>query len=267
MSQFALAVAQYTADRDVAANRATAVDLVARAGAGADLVVLPENAMYSDPTKEGPAEGYSEAIDGEFVTAVRAAAKAAGTHVVSGFTETSDDTRSYNTLVHIGPDGELVGVYRKVHLYDAFGYKESDTVRPADILEPEIFEINGIKVGTATCYDIRFPEISRWLVDHGADVIVLPAAWAVGPMKELHWETLARARAIENTVYFAACGQTGPNCTGQSAIFDPMGVELACAGEADGAFATAIISSERIEQVRRTNPSLTNRRFTVQPRR
>ena len=266
MTEFKLAVAQFGATRDVEANRQKSVELIAEAGKTADLVVLPENAMYSDPGKESPDDTHAEKLDGPYVTAIREAAAAAGIHVVVGFTEQSDEARSFNTLIHVSPKGELSEVYRKVHLYDAFGYRESDNVRPAGVEPPEVFEVNGIKVGMATCYDLRFPEMSRWLVDHGADVIVLPAAWAVGPMKELHWETLARARAIENTVYFAACGQSGPSCTGQSAVFDPMGALVASAGESDGGLAVATVSADRIEAVRRTNPSLTNRRFSVAPR-
>ncbi|RGE19133.1 carbon-nitrogen hydrolase family protein [Leucobacter sp. wl10] len=265
MSELILSLAQFGATRNVELNRSTALELIARAGADADLVVLPENAMYSDPTRERPEENYSETLDGPFVTALREAAQQAEADVVSGFTETSDDERSFNTLVHIDAQGELAGVYRKVHLYDAFGHRESDTVRPADITSPLVFELKGLRIGAATCYDLRFPEMGRWLVDHGADVIVLPAAWAVGPMKELHWEMLARARAIENTVYFAACGQTGPSCTGQSMIVDPMGVIVASAGESAGGIATARIRKERLETVRKANPSLANRRFTVAP--
>lgn len=265
MNAFTLTVAQYGATIDPAVNLENALKLVSEAAAqGADLVALPENAMYSDPLKERPGEKYSEPLDGTFVTALKQAAREHGVHVLAGFTETTDGDRPYNTLVHLTPEGELDNVYRKVHLYDAFGYKESDTVCPA-AAEALVFEVNGVKVGAATCYDLRFPEISRYLVDHGAEVIVLPAAWVVGPLKEYHWETLIRARAIENTVYFAGCGQTGPDCTGASMIVDPAGVTIAAAGEAPMALASARIDTERISKVRASNPSLSNRRFSVSP--
>lgn len=265
MTTLKLTVAQFGATIDPAANLANSKKLIAEAAAqGADLVVLPENAMYSDPLKERPGVKHSETLDGLYVTGIREEAKNHGIHVIAGYTETSDGDRPYNTLVHVSPEGELGGVYRKVHLYDAFGYKESDTVMPASP-EALIFEINGIKIGTATCYDLRFPEMTRFLVDNGADVIVLPAAWVVGPLKEYHWETLIKARAIENTVYVAAAGQTGPDCTGLSMVVDPLGVTLAAAGEAAMATATASVSSERIAQVRATNPCLTNRKFRVVP--
>lgn len=265
MNEFRLAVAQFAATIDVARNRERSVDLIARAGAQADLVVLPENAMYSDPVKESGGEGYSETLDGEYVAALREAARKSSTHVLAGFTETSDTARPFNTLVYIDDSGEIAGVYRKIHLYDAFGYKESDTVQPAAAETPLTFAINGVTVGAATCYDLRFPEIARWLVDHEADVLLYPAAWAVGPMKELHWESLLRARAIENTTYVAAAGQTGPHCTGQSQIIDPLGVTLASAGEEQEAFAVATVRAARITQVRASNPCLNNRRFAVSP--
>lgn len=266
MASIQVSLAQYAAGLDVTENTKKAVDLIAAAAAtGADLVVLPENAMYSDPTKQRPEKSHHETLDGPFVAAVAQAARTASVDVVAGFTESSNDGRPYNTLVHVTHDGELGGVYRKVHLYDAFGYRESDKVCPAEIADPYVFTVKGVKVGALTCYDLRFPEIARWVVDQGTDLVVLPAAWAVGPAKELHWETLVRARAIENTVYFAACGQTGPHCTGQSLLADPMGTIIASAGESEGAIATGTVDTDRIGSIRSANPSLSNRRFTVTP--
>lgn len=264
MTQISIAVAQFAVSRNVAHNTEVALSLIAQAAGKADLVVLPENALYSDPAKEAPNEKYSEPLDGPYVSALQAAAREHRIHVVSGMTEPNgDDPRPFNTLVHINADGELDGTYRKIHLYDAFGYRESDTVSPAPITEPLVFDVNGVKVGAATCYDLRFPEVFRWLVDHGADVVALPANWISGPMKEAHWETLARARAIENTIYFAACGQTGPVGSAQSMLIDPLGVVLASAGEGAETIAFATIDTERIDAVRRTNPSLANRQFSV----
>ncbi|MBU8579972.1 carbon-nitrogen hydrolase family protein [Brevibacterium luteolum] len=265
MSSIRVSVAQYAAGQDVDENLQVATKLIKAAGKQADLVVLPENAMYADPTKKDPERSHHEAFDGSFVTSLSKTASSAGVDVVVGITETSDQDRPFNTLVHINAVGETAGVYRKIHLYDAFGYRESDKIVPADITEPYVFELNGVHVGLLTCYDLRFPEITRWVVNGGADVVALPAAWAVGPAKELHWETLIRARAIENTIYFAASGQTGPHCTGQSMIADPMGTVVACAGEAGEEFVIAEVDTSRIASVRATNPSLDNRRFTISP--
>jgi predicted amidohydrolase len=114
-----------------------------------------------------------------------------------------------------------------------------------------------------TCYDLRFPEMSRALVDAGATLLALPAAWVAGPLKEAHWLTLVTARAIENTCYVAAAGQAPRDYSGQSVIVDPMGVPLARLGETDGAVAVAEVTAERVAEVRRVLPVLANRRYAV----
>ena len=265
---FTIAVAQFAAGTDVPANTSSVVNLIARAArSGARLVVLPEVSSYYDVAKTNTGFKHAQRLDGQFVGDVRAAAKAHGIYVVVGFTEEIDGSeRNSNTLVAISDAGDLIGTYRKIHLYDAFGYRESDTIEPAVIGEPLTFGLDGITLGAITCYDLRFPEAARWVVDAGAEVVLLPAAWASGPMKEEHWATLTKARAIENTVYVAAAGQTGPASIGQSRIIDPMGVTLACAGETPG-IALAHVDEERLASVRKVNPSLGNRRFAVVPRK
>jgi predicted amidohydrolase len=260
------ALAQFATDLDKDANRKFVVDaFTAAQEAGARLVVTPENSMYADFAKVDTDSDWPEPLDGPFVTAVREAARSTGVAGVVGFSEKlPGDKRASNTLAAVDGRGELLGVYRKVHLYDAFGYRESDTIAPADVADPLVFELDGITFGAMTCYDIRFPESARVLADAGATALVVPAAWAVGPAKEEHWATLVRARAIENTVYVLACGQTGPSCVGQSVIVDPMGTVVAGAGERPGVV-TAPLSPERVESVRRVNPSLANRRFAVVP--
>jgi predicted amidohydrolase len=267
MTQLTVSVGQFEAQRNVDSNFSEIESIVAKAAEQSDLVILPENCMYSDPRKEAPEVRCSQSLDGEFTSRLKELATKHKTHILAGITETNEDdaNRPFNTLVRITSEGELDGFYRKIHLYDAFGYRESDKVTPAPITEPLVFSINGVTIGALTCYDVRFPEVVRWVALQGVDMIALPAAWAAGPLKELHWESLIRARAIENTIYFAGSGQTGPSCTGLSQIVDPMGVTLANAGESGGAVATAIIDSDRVVAVRATNPSLNNRRFDVAP--
>src|SRR5690606_6563376 len=123
-------------------------------------------------------------------------------------------------------DGSGVrATYRKLHLYDAFGQRESDWVEPGRIAVPETFEVDGVRFALMTCYDLRFPEVARELVDTGAHAILVPAEWVRGPLKEHHWRTLLHARAIENTVFVAAADHPPPLGVGASMIVDPQGVE------------------------------------------
>jgi len=121
-------------------------------------------------------------------------------------------------------------------------------------------EVDGMKVGLMTCYDIRFPELARRLVLDGADLLVLPAAWVKGPLKEMHWEVLVTARALENTCYVVAVGECGPRNIGNSLVVDPLGVAIARAAEGP-ALVFADLDPQRIQDVRRALPVLANRRF------
>ncbi|WP_304111765.1 carbon-nitrogen hydrolase family protein [Mycolicibacterium bacteremicum] len=258
------AIAQFAPTEDKAANIQTMVDLLGRAAArGAELVVLPEYAVFTVPTMDDRFVETAEPLDGPSVTRLAEESANLGLTVIVGVNEAAADGRIHNTLVAL-QGGAVAAVYRKVHLYDAFGYRESDRVIAADPAAPELVELNGFTIGMQTCYDLRFPETSRSLVDAGADVIALPAEWVPGPLKEYHWNTLLRARAIENTVYVLAADQISPAGSGHSAILDPMGIPLAALGEAAGV-GVAVLERDRINHVRTVNPALTLRRYRVQP--
>jgi predicted amidohydrolase len=262
-----IAVAQFASSEDKDRNLAEAAGLVAdAAGRGAELVILPEYAMFTAPKMDERWVASAEPLDGPFVQGLRDLAGEHGLHIVSGTNERQDDDpgRMSNTLVAIEPSGTITATYRKLHLYDAFGHKESDVVRPGTIGAPETFTVGGLTFAMQTCYDLRFPEVTRYLVDAGADVLALPADWVPGPLKEDHWRTLARARAIENTIYVAAAGQCAPAGAGNSMIIDPMGVIVASLGETPGT-ACGDVSADRIAEVRGKNPALSLRRFTVTP--
>lgn len=261
-----VSIGQFAATTDKAANLSTIEELVGQAsGQGSRLLVLPEMVMYCFSRKMDDAfVAAAEEIPGGFSRAITAMAARYSIGIVAGMTEaTAGGSRPFNTVYVAGPDGEQLAGYRKVHLYDAFAARESDTIAPSNVMEPAVFDLDGIRFGVATCYDVRFPESFRAVIDHGADVVVLPAAWAPGAHKEDHWKTLVRARAIENTSYVLAAGQVPPQWTGGSLAVDPVGVVLAELGERPG-IASVEVSKDRVSDVRKTNPCLSNRRFRVE---
>jgi predicted amidohydrolase len=259
-----IAVAQFAPGTDPKANLAQMRSLAERAVArGAKLVVFPEYSSYFSATTDQDFVDAAEPLDGEFVAGLSGLAGEFGIHVVAGVAEALDEaSRFSNTLVAIAPSGELVASYRKLHLYDAFGAQESEWIRAGEIEEPEVFDFAGFTVGLQTCYDLRFPEVTRRLVDAGANLVLVPSEWVRGPLKEHHWRTLITARALENTLYVAAADHAPPIGVGTSMIVDPMGVELAGLGETTDV-AVAEISLARVEQVRTVNPALALRRFAV----
>lgn len=261
-----VAVAQFAPGTDTAVNLATITDLAERAAArGAGLVVLPEYSSWFSPEMGEDWVRAAQPVDGEFVAALGGVAERLGIHLVAGFIEQADATRVRNTVVAVTPAGAVAAVYRKLHLYDAFGARESEWVVPGDIEPPQTFSWDGFTVGLQTCYDLRFPEVTRRLVDAGADLVLVPSEWVRGPLKEHHWRTLVTARAIENTVYVAAADHTPPIGVGMSMVVDPMGVVAAELGEEAGVV-VAEIAPERIQSVRVVNPALALRRLAVVPR-
>ncbi len=256
-----VSVVQFAAGTDVEANLEAVGRLVREtASSEPDLIVVPEAAMHDFGGGEislGPA---AQGLDGDFVAGLGTLAHEAGAPIVAGMFESSaDPERPYNTVVAVGPDGAVQAAYRKAHLYDSFGYQESDRLMPGDVT-PVVLPLQELTLGLMTCYDLRFPEFARMLVDTGADVLLVPAAWVRGALKEDHWATLIRARAIENTVYVVGAAQNGRTYCGASMIVDPMGVQVVALGEQTGV-ATAELTSERIAAVRAHNPSLANRRL------
>ena len=155
--------------------------------------------------------------------------------------------------------GRIVAQYRKLHLYDAFSMQESVNVVPGDEVPP-LLEVDGLRFGMMTCYDLRFPELARRLAVDGADALLVPAAWVKGPLKEHHWEVLATARALDNTCYVVAVGECGPRNIGASMVVDPLGVAIARAAEQD-ALLYAELDPRRLAQARQALPVLANRRF------
>ena len=233
---------------------------------GADLAVFPEATQVRFGSDLRAA---AEPLDGPFGVGLSAAAKETGVALVAGVFEPAPDGRVYNTAVAYDGAGELVASYRKLHLFDAFGHRESDQVAPGSV--PVLVTLAGIRAGLEICYDVRFGELSRALAAAGAEVLVLPAAWAAGLFKEEHWVTLVRARAIENTVWVAAVGQVpdpdepptrAATGVGRSMLVDPLGVVRLDMGPSAGV-AVAEVDAGLVATVRATVPSLANRRDDV----
>jgi predicted amidohydrolase len=261
-----VAVCQFAPTASRSDNRERIAALTADAAArGAKLIVFPEYSSYFVDPIDATLATNAEDLDGEFVDTLTALAADYAVVIVAGLAErASDGHRVRNTVVAVRGDG-ILAVYRKQHLYDAFGQTESDWVEPGDPGEAATFELGGLRFGLMTCYDLRFPELARSLVDADADVFVVPAEWVRGPLKEHHWTTLLAARAIENTVYVVAADHPTPIGVGHSQIVDPQGVVLAGVGTHEG-IAVAPVERAVIERVRAVNPSLRMRRYAVVPR-
>jgi len=273
------AALQITTSLDKTANL-DAVDRAVRAAAaaGADMVALPEATMVSFGTPTTDLAPMAEPVDGPFVTALAALAADTGTTIVAGMFEPAPGPgepadaaepggpgRVFNTMAAIGPDG-LVGAYRKLHLYDALGWRESDRIAPGDPADdPLVFPVGDMVVGVMNCYDLRFPEMARRLVDAGATVLVEPAHWVNGPRKADVWKTLLRARAIESTAYVVGAGKPEEECSGHSMVVDPWGTVLdELPGTGEGR-AMADLTADVVAEVRRALPLLESRRFAVVP--
>ncbi|WP_210730021.1 MULTISPECIES: carbon-nitrogen hydrolase family protein [unclassified Rhodococcus (in: high G+C Gram-positive bacteria)] len=228
--------------------------------AGSSLVVFPEAMMRSF---SGPIRGIAEPLDGPWADAVREIAQRIGITVVAGMFTPADSGRVGNTLLITGPTTEAH--YDKIHLFDAFGFAESDTVAPGS--DPLVLTIDDVTVGFATCYDLRFPALFQRLGDLGAELIVVPASWGSGPGKVEQWSLLARARALDSTAFVAACDQAEPDNTGgtaplgvgHSVVSSPTGEIL---GELDATpgLLTVDIDAALVAPIRAKLPVLANRR-------
>lgn len=253
----------------VAENLETISRLAAEARArGAELLALPENAPQLAPDETRLA--CVEPLDGPQITAVRGLAREHSLAIALGsFAEEGPDpTHSYNTSVLIGSNGEIAGVYRKMHLFDVAvsadtSFLESDSVA-AGPATPIVADLAGWKLGLSVCYDLRFPELYRSLAGAGAEVLLVPSAFTFRT-GAAHWSVLLRARAIENQCYVVAAGQVGRHygsreSWGHSLIIDPWGDVIAMVGHG-AELALATIDAARVASVRRAMPCGSHRRL------
>ncbi|NUR88065.1 MAG: carbon-nitrogen hydrolase family protein [Nonomuraea sp.] len=250
-----IALCQIQVSPDPSTNLKRARKALARAE-GADLAILPEAAL----TRYGRhLPRTAEPLDGPFVSGLAEDARERGMAIIAGTFEPAGD-RVHNTAVAIDATGSVRAAYRKIHLFDAFGARESELVAPGDT--PTVVELAGLRVGLVTCYDLRFPELTRNLVDLGADLFAVIANWGSGPLKEEHWLTLVRARALENTTWTVAVG-TAPNGEdaygiGRSVAVDPLGVVVTDLGSSPDV-RTVEVEQELTTQARMRLPCLEHR--------
>ncbi len=228
---------------------------------GVDLLVFPEYAMgFSGEMRKEYFLSIAEELDGPFLTEIRKAVKSAGINAIVTLFEKCGEDKVYNTAVFIDRVGDVAGIYRKVHLFDAFGYRESDIFEAGD--EAVVVDADVGKVGIAICFDIRFPEFIRTLVLQGAEIIAVPAAWFRGPFKEEQWFMLLRTRAHENTVFVVAVDNAGDQFCARSTVVHPLGYTLLDAGVGEKLMRIRINLGE-IDAVRKQLPLLTLRRPDV----
>ncbi len=263
------AAVQLNSTDDPDRNLESAARLVAEAAAaGADLVVLPEKWNLLGPG-ELLAERAEPIEGGAAIEAARGWAREHGLTLVAGSVgeRLEDSDRIANTSVMIGPEGEIVARYRKIHMFDVdvggVSYRESEHERPGS--EPVVAEAAelGARIGLSICYDLRFPELYRVLALEGASIVTIPSAFTA-VTGEPHWEILIRARAIENQLFVIAAGQTGAapphyDSWGHSMIADPWGRLLAVVEQGEGV-AVADLDLDVLTDVRNRLPSLANRR-------
>ena len=269
MPKFPLvAIVQMRSSEDKMENLELSVRFIREAAKKkSNLICFPEFQMAYSPVSQSTnqlSEVAESVNDGNFITTLRKAAKVNKISIISTIYEKSNsgfDNRVYDTVVLIDNKGEISSVYRKLHLYDALGFKESDRMMAGNMIEKPAKTSVG-NIGLMICYDIRFPEMSRILTVKGANVLVLPSAWVHGVMKEEHWQTLLKARAIENGLYIIAPDQVGNIFSGRSMAVDPFGVVLLDMGNREG-MEVVEIDKSRVQKVREMLPLLKNRRTDV----
>ncbi|MCS7255328.1 MAG: carbon-nitrogen hydrolase family protein [Thermomicrobium sp.] len=265
-----IGLVQMNSRSDKTANLAVAEQLVTEAAQqGAQLVALPEYVNFLGPRELHDAN--AEPIPGPTTERFAALARRLGIYLLGGsILERSEiPGKFYNTSVLYGPDGSILAIYRKIHLFDVdltgnVTSNESATILPGDRIVTA--EVAGHTVGLTICYDLRFPELYRLLALAGAELILVPAAFTLYTGKD-HWHVLLRARAIENQCYVAAPAQIGPHdpgqqCYGHTLVADPWGTVIAEATNRVGVVVTTL-DFGYLREVRQQLPSLANRRPEV----
>ncbi len=266
--KFRTALVQMKSSVNKEQNLAYSLELINEAAKNkARLICFPEFQMAYSPPEQKPEALHkiAEKINGNFISTLSYSAKQNKINVIATIYEIINTNKQnhkvFDTAIIINDLGKLQSVYRKVHLYDALGFKESKKLVAGSIIEKPTRTSVG-NLGLLICYDMRFPEISRILTVNGASILASPSAWVAGFMKLEHWEIMVKARAIENGVYVIAPNQVGNIYCGHSMVIDPFGSTLVDMGNREG-IEIIDIDSSRIDTIRRTLPLLMNRRTDV----
>jgi predicted amidohydrolase len=261
------AVVQFKASTNKEDNLTKIISYISKAASkNAALCAFPEFMMFYTSSSQTPKQlaNLAETINGNFVTTIAKAVKENQIQVVGSFYEKSrKKDRVYDTSFLISKSGKVLSTYRKIHLYDALGFKESNKmVSGSRITKPVKTSIG--KIGMMICYDLRFPEMARSLATAGAEVLVAPSAWVKGNMKEEHWVTINKTRAIENGCYVIAPDQVGNIYCGRSLVVDPYGKILLDMKKKQG-IGFVNIDLNKVKQTRKILPLLKNRRTDIYP--
>jgi deaminated glutathione amidase len=269
---YKIAVVQMKSSTIKSENLKLSVDYIRQAAKKkVELVCFPEFQMAYSPLKQTAKELSTiaeNAINGNFITTLRKEAKRHRIKIITTIYENIDtkrkkktDYRVSDTAIMISEKGDVMSIYRKLHLYDALGFKESAKLVGGEKIERPV-KVGIGKIGLEICYDIRFPEMSRILTLDGANVLAIPSGWVQGIMKVEHWQIMLKARAIENGCYVIAPDQVGNIFSGRSMVIDPFGITLLDMGNKEGV-GVVEIARDRVESVRKSLPLLKNRRTDV----
>lgn len=266
--KFKLALCQMQVVEDKNDNVAHALDMIKKAAQKADIIILPE--MWNCPYQTELFPLYAEQMDNSpTLNAISNAAKREGTYILAGSIPEKYEGKTYNSSFFINPEGEIIGVHRKIHLFDidvpdAISFKESLTLAAGNKVTVVDTELG--KIGICICYDIRFPELLRLMALEGAELIIVPGAFnmTTGPA---HWKPLIQVRAVDNQVYVAASSPARDDkafyvAYGHSMVADPWGKVISEAGS-DEEILYVTIDLSSIEKVRYELPLLKNRRTDI----
>ena len=272
-----VAIVQMRSSEDKRENLKLSLDFVKEAARKkASLICFPEFQMAFSPRNQSVKKltKIAETIDqSNFILTLGESARRNRINIIATIYEKNTknnssrygmnqfDNRVYDTAVIINSNGAICSVYRKLHMYDALGFRESAKMIAGNTIEKPVKTSAG-NLGLMICYDVRFPEVSRILAINGADILAVPSAWVHGIMKEEHWQTILKARAIENGSYVVAPDQVGHIFSGRSMVVDPFGIVILDMGNREG-MEVIEIDKSRIQKARESLPLLKNRRTDV----